>query len=58
MCEAPPGLPPVEIDGRWYWDGGLVSNTPLSHVLDTQVADMLVLRQQLPRRGQVPRQFF
>ncbi|HZZ32133.1 MAG TPA: patatin-like phospholipase family protein, partial [Phenylobacterium sp.] len=25
----PPGLPPVEIDGEWYWDGGLVSNTPL-----------------------------
>ena len=25
----PPGLPPVEIDGAWWWDGGLVSNTPL-----------------------------
>ena len=30
----PPGLPPVEIDGRCYWDGGLVSNTPLEHILD------------------------
>lgn len=29
----PPGFPPVEIDGRYYWDGGLVSNTPLAHVL-------------------------
>ena len=30
----PPGFPPVEIDGEYYWDGGLVSNTPLQHVLD------------------------
>ena len=30
----PPGFPPVEIDGEWYWDGGLVSNTPLNYVLD------------------------
>jgi NTE family protein len=30
----PPGFPPVEIDGEHYWDGGLVSNTPLQHVLD------------------------
>jgi len=30
----PPGFPPVEIDGEAYWDGGLVSNTPLEYVLD------------------------
>lgn len=30
----PPAFPAVEIDGRQYWDGGLVSNTPLEHVLD------------------------
>ncbi|WP_081629878.1 patatin-like phospholipase family protein [Thiomonas sp. FB-6] len=30
----PPGFPPVEIDGESYWDGGLVSNTPLQYVLD------------------------
>lgn len=30
----PPGFEPVEIDGEYYWDGGLVSNTPLQHVLD------------------------
>jgi NTE family protein len=29
----PPGLPPVLIDGEAYWDGGLVSNTPLQYVL-------------------------
>jgi NTE family protein len=30
----PPGFPPIEIDGEYYWDGGLVSNTPLQYVLE------------------------
>ena len=30
----PPGFPAVEIDGEFYWDGGLVSNTPLKYVLE------------------------
>lgn len=30
----PPGFPAVEIDSEHYWDGGVVSNTPLAHVLD------------------------
>jgi len=30
----PPGFPPVRIDGKLYWDGGLYSNTPLDTVLD------------------------
>ena len=30
----PPGFPAIEVDGEYYWDGGLVSNTPLSVVLD------------------------
>src|SRR5271166_3452009 len=30
----PPGLPPVVIDGNHYWDGGIVSNSPLWFVLD------------------------
>ena len=29
----PPGLPATEIQGEHYWDGGLVSNTPLERVL-------------------------
>jgi NTE family protein len=29
----PPGLPATEIEGEHYWDGGLVSNTPLELVL-------------------------
>ncbi len=30
----PPGFPATEIDGRFYWDGGCVSNTPLEAVLN------------------------
>ncbi|WP_294333101.1 patatin-like phospholipase family protein [uncultured Sphingomonas sp.] len=52
----PPGLPPVEIDGCWYWDGGLVSNTPLTHVLDRQEAEMLVFQVDLfPAENALPR---
>lgn len=32
----PPGFPAVEIDGEYYWDGGLVSNTPLEWVLESE----------------------
>jgi len=30
----PPGFPAVEIDGQRYWDGGLVSNTPLQWIVE------------------------
>jgi NTE family protein len=30
----PPAFPAIEIDGEYYWDGGVVSNTPLQWVLD------------------------
>lgn len=43
----PPGLPPIEIDGKLWWDGGLVSNTPLSHVVDSQSGDLLVFQVDL-----------
>jgi NTE family protein len=32
----PPGFPATEIDGQYYWDGGLISNTPLQWVLDSR----------------------
>jgi NTE family protein len=32
----PPGLPAIEIEGEHYWDGGLVSNTPLQWVLESE----------------------
>jgi NTE family protein len=30
----PPAFPPVRIDGELYWDGGIVSNTPVEAVFD------------------------
>ena len=45
--KVPPGLPPIAIDGRWWWDGGIVSNTPLSHVLDNQSEPLLVFQVDL-----------
>ena len=52
----PPGLPPVEIDGEWYWDGGLVSNTPLEYVLDQEEPEDLVIYQVdlFSARGPMP----
>src|SRR5499425_2046145 len=32
----PPGFAATEVDGEYYWDGGLVSNTPLQWALDSQ----------------------
>ena len=53
----PPGFPPSEIDGELYWDGGLVSNTPLQWALDSQPrADTLAFQVDLwSARGEVPR---
>ncbi|MGA7777485.1 MAG: patatin-like phospholipase family protein [Paraburkholderia sp.] len=31
----PPGFGAMEIDGQYYWDGGLMSNTPLYEVVQT-----------------------
>jgi NTE family protein len=30
----PPGFPAVQIEGESYWDGGLISNTPLQWVVE------------------------
>jgi NTE family protein len=35
----PPGFPAIEVDGEFYWDGGLVSNTPLYYVLIARPRD-------------------
>ncbi len=53
----PPGFPPVWIDGRAYWDGGLVSNTPLQCVLDAETReDLLIFQVDLfNARGPMPR---
>jgi len=36
-------LPPVPIDGRWYMDGGVVNNTPISHAIDLGADTIWVL---------------
>ncbi len=38
----PPGFPAIEIDGRYYWDGGVVSNTPLSIILREKTEQKLL----------------
>ena len=53
----PPGFSPTEIDGEFYWDGGLISNTPLQWVVDGEVRqDTLAFQVDLwSAEGQVPR---
>ncbi len=53
----PPAFPPVEIEGEFYWDGGLVSNTPLQWVLESEPRrDTLAFQVDLwSARGTLPR---
>ena len=53
----PPGFPAIEIDGQHYWDGGLVSNTPLGWMVDAgPPKDTLVFQVDLwNARGAFPR---
>jgi NTE family protein len=53
----PPGFPAAEVDGEFYWDGGVVSNTPLQWVLDARPrADTLAFQIDLwSARGDLPR---
>ena len=53
----PPGFPPVTIDGEQYWDGGIVSNTPLQYILDEERSRDLVVYQVdlFAARGPMPR---
>jgi NTE family protein len=51
----PPGFPAVEIEGEHYWDGGVVSNTPLSRVLSSEPRDTLTFQIDLwSAKGRVP----
>ena len=53
----PPAFPMVRIGEECYWDGGLVSNTPLQHVLDHAGASRMLLFQVdlFSSRGALPR---
>jgi NTE family protein len=35
-CALPPAFAAIEIEGEHYWDGGIVSNTPLQWVLESE----------------------
>jgi NTE family protein len=44
----PPGFPAVKIDGEHYWDGGIVSNTPLHFVCEQRpLTSALILQVDL-----------
>lgn len=53
----PPALPAIRIGTDHYWDGGLVSNTPLQHLLDKgDEQNSLVFQVDLfSARGLIPR---
>ena len=52
----PPGFPPVVIDGEHYWDGGMVSNSPLWYVLDDspRISAMIVQVDLFSAKGPLP----
>ncbi len=54
----PPAFAPVEIDGHFYWDGGIVSNTPIDYVMEYDGArqDMCIFQVDVFRaRGDIPK---
>lgn len=53
----PPAFPPIHIENEYYWDGGIVSNTPLQYLLELEdVHDTLVFQVDLfSARGILPR---
>jgi NTE family protein len=53
----PPGFPAVEIEGEYYWDGGLVSNTPINWIVQSELRqDTLAFQVDLwSARGAFPR---
>src|SRR5215467_10731479 len=52
----PPGFPSAEIEGEYYWDGGLISNTPLQWLFEHgQGQDTLAFQVDLwSARGEFP----
>src|SRR5690348_2258733 len=53
----PPAFAPVEIGGRRYWDGGMVSNSPLWYVLDNAppMRALIIQVDLFSARGELPR---
>jgi NTE family protein len=51
----PPGFPPVEIDGEFYVDGGIMTNTPLAYVgKDFRMSALIVQVDLFSGLGEVP----
>jgi NTE family protein len=52
----PPDFPATEVDGEFYWDGGIVSNTPMQWLLDSRPRqDTLAFQVDLwSARGELP----
>lgn len=55
-CSLPPVFRWTTINGRHYWDGGIISNSPLEHVLSTCGADNkeVVIVDLFPGRRPLP----
>jgi NTE family protein len=53
----PPSFPPVMIDGESYWDGGVVSNSPLTYVADQKplTTARIIQVDNFNSEGQMPR---
>jgi NTE family protein len=52
----PPGFPPVEIDGEYYFDGGIMSNTPLQYVAkDFRMNALIVAVDLFSGLGELPK---
>jgi NTE family protein len=52
----PPGFPPVEIEGEYYFDGGIMSNTPLQYAAQDFKMNALVVQVDLfSGLGELPR---
>ncbi len=53
----PPALPMVQVGTDWYWDGGVVSNTPLQYVFENMGCESTLVFQVdlFSARGPLPR---
>ncbi len=53
----PPALPAIKINGEYYWDGGIVSNTPLQYLLDQEdhLCSLVFQVDLFNARGPLPR---
>ena len=56
----PPALPMIKLGTDHFWDGGLVSNTPLQHLVENIGSDNVVVFQVdlFSARGDIPRDMY